>query len=604
MSFMFNPFPYDDPSAVNRIDASGIDTSSASVGNDAVAASLAGIIRKGGVIALDGYTTAPFETVLSLAGDVQKIAVSSILKSPAELRELFRDNLPEDRKKDPVLLYGKLFKEGYAGIFDPVKLAGLKSALEAAKKEGRTVLLWGYGAMSEELLPYADVKIFCDITPKRAVLNIKKGNFYNLGSDELMPFKATMRRCYYVDFELAFTLRSKLLAAHGIDFYICGDDAEKLTLLPSALLFSLIDRTLESPFRQRPVYLEGVWGGYYTMHIRNLPDTMKNCAWVFDMIPMEVSTVIEADGLTVEVPFYTVVSSFGEKLMGKECLDEFHGFFPIRFNYDDTYHASGNMSVQLHPGADFVMNENGELGRQDESYYVFVTGQGARTYLGFRSGVDVDEFVDEVLKSEKEHTEIDYQKYIYGVHSEPGVQVMIPAGTIHASGQNQVILEIGSLTVGSYTYKMYDYLRRDLDGNPRPIHSYYGAKNLNHNMTEEYVKANLVNGRKRVLREDENGKELVVGECDQLYFSLRNLVFGDYFTDDTKRYSESGDFFVYALVDGEDVTVRSKAHPERQFRMKYMDMVVIPASLGEVELINNKPGTWTVMHKTMLKRGV
>lgn len=604
MSFMFNPFPYDDPSAVNRIDASGIDTSSASVGNDAVATSLAGIIRKGGVIALDGYTTAPFETVLSLAGDIQKIAVSSILKSPAELRELFRDNLPEDRKKDPVLLYGKLFKEGYAGIFDPVKLAALKSALETAKKEGRTVLLWGYGALSEELLPYADVKIFCDITPKRAVLNIKKGNFYNLGSDELMPFKATMRRCYYVDFELAFTLRSKLLAAHGIDFYICGDDAEKLTLLPSALLFSLIDRTLESPFRQRPVYLEGVWGGYYTMHIRNLPDSMKNCAWVFDMIPMEVSTVIEADGLTVEVPFYTVVSSFGEKLMGKECLDEFHGFFPIRFNYDDTYHASGNMSVQLHPGADFVMNENGELGRQDESYYVFVTGQGARTYLGFRSGVDVDEFVDEVLKSEKEHTEIDYQKYIYGVHSEPGVQVMIPAGTIHASGQNQVILEIGSLTVGSYTYKMYDYLRRDLDGNPRPIHSYYGAKNLNHNMTEEYVKANLVNGCKRVLREDENGKELVVGECDQLYFSLRNLVFGDYFTDDTKRYSESGDFFVYALVDGEDVTVRSKAHPERQFRMKYMDMVVIPASLGEVELINNKPGTWTVMHKTMLKRGV
>ena len=58
------------------------------------------------------------------------------------------------------------------------------------------------------------------------------------------------------------------------------------------------------------------------------------------------------------------------------------------------------------------------------------------------------------------------------------------------------------------------------------------------------------------------------------------------------------------FVDGEDVTVRSKAHPERQFRMKYMDMVVIPASMGEVELVNNKPGTWTVMHKTMLKRGV
>lgn len=604
MSFMFNPFPYDDPSAVNKIDASGIDTSRAAVGNAAVAKSLAGILSRGGIIAIDGYTTAPFDAILALCGNAKTVAVSSAYKSPAELRELFRDNLPEDREKDPVLLYGKLFKEGYAGIFDAAKLAGLKADVEAARAAGESIILWGFGALSDELYPLADTKIFCDITPKRAVLNIKRGGFLNLGSDSEMPFKATMRRCYYVDFELAFSLRSKLLANRGIDYYVAGDDPTALTMVPAELLWALIERTIESPFRQRPVYLEGVWGGYYTMGVRGLPDTMKNCAWVFDMIPMEVSTVIDAGDMTLEVPFYTVVSSFGEKLMGRQCLEEFHGFFPIRFNYDDTFHAAGNMSVQLHPGAEFVMRENGELGRQDESYYVFVTGQGARTYLGFRDGVDVDEFVDEVRRSEREHTEIDYKKYIYGVHSEPGTQVMIPAGTIHASGQNQVILEIGSLTVGSYTYKMYDYLRRDLDGNPRPIHSYYGALNLNHGMTESYVKENLVNGRRRVLREDENGREIVVGECDQLYFSLRNLVFGDYFTDDTKRYSESGDFFVYALVDGEDVTVRSKADPTRQFRMKYMDMVVIPASLGEVELINNKPGTWTVMHKTMLKRGV
>lgn len=57
---------------------------------------------------------------------------------------------------------------------------------------------------------------------------------------------------------------------------------------------------------------------------------------------------------------------------------------------------------------------------------------------------------------------MDYQKYVYSIESKPGTQVMIPAGTIHASGQNQLILEIGSLTVGSYTYKMYDYVRKDL----------------------------------------------------------------------------------------------------------------------------------------------
>ena len=46
MSFMFNPFPYDDPNAINRIDATGIDTATASVGNDAVSRTLAAIVKK------------------------------------------------------------------------------------------------------------------------------------------------------------------------------------------------------------------------------------------------------------------------------------------------------------------------------------------------------------------------------------------------------------------------------------------------------------------------------------------------------------------------------------------------------------------------------
>lgn len=109
------------------------------------------------------------------------------------------------------------------------------------------------------------------------------------------------------------------------------------------------------------------------MKERRLPDTMKNCAWVFDMIPMEVSTVLNMDGYSVELPFYTVVASNGEKLMGARCLRDFHGFFPIRFNYDDTFHAAGNMSIQLHPGEKFLTENHNELGRQDESYYIVAT---------------------------------------------------------------------------------------------------------------------------------------------------------------------------------------------------------------------------------------
>lgn len=596
MSFMFNPFPYNDPDAVNRIQNDGsVDLSKTACGNAAVAAVLAGQLKPSTVIGIDGYATAPFGTVLGLLGkQAEFISVASVYKDPDELNELLLENLPTDRVKDPVLLYGKLFKGGYKGIFDEKKLAALRAYLK--NKAGKTIILYGNGALSESLIDLCDVTVFADVTPKQAVLNIRQGGYRNYGSVVELPFKATMRRCYYVDFELAFSLRCKLLAEKRLDYYLCCDTPSELRLLPGKVLHALLDRALDYPLRQRPVYLEGVWGGYYVMKYRNLPDSMKNCAWVFDLIPMEVSTVLCMDGYEFEFPFYVLVAANGKKLMGQRCLDAFHGFFPVRFNYDDTFHASGNMSIQLHPGAEYVTKNNNELGRQDESYYIVATGQGARTYLGFREDADSQEFVEEVKKSETEHTPVDYRKYIYAVKSEPGTQVMIPAGTIHASGQNQLILEIGSLTVGSYTYKMYDYLRRDLDGNPRPIHSFFGSENLNHGMTESYVREHLVNGGASVLRKGDNWQEEIVGECEQLYFSLRNLRFSDRMTDDT-----AGDFHVLALVDGESVTVRSLQDPSLCFTMNYLDIIVVPAQMGKYELVNQKPGTWAVIHKTMLK---
>ena len=597
MSFMFNPFPYDDPNAVNHIANNGtVDLGKTATGNAQVAAILAKEVKPGKAIGIDGYATAPFSTVVGLLGkDVELISVASIYKTADELRALFADYLPEDKVKDPVLLYGKLFKEGYKGIFDEKKLAALQEKLK--NKAGKCIVVYGNGAISEPLFDLLDVKIYTDVTPKKAVLNIKAGGYRNFGSDCDLPFKQTMRRCYYVDFELGFSLRCRLLAENKLDYYICGDKPENLKILPNDVLHALISRALDYPIRQRPVYLEGVWGGYYTIKERHLPETMKNCAWVFDMIPMEVSTVIIMDGQEFEFPYYVVVAAEGKKLMGQRCLDQFHGFFPIRFNYDDTFHSAGNMSIQLHPGEDYVVTNHNELGRQDESYYVVATAQRARTYLGFNRGQDPDEFIREVKRSEKDAQPVDYQKYIYSIESKPGVQVMIPAGTIHGSGKNQLILEIGSLTVGSYTYKMYDYLRKDLDGHPRPIHTYFGDLNLNRGMMQDYVEEHLVNGGYRVVREEGDAKEVIVGECEQLYFSLRNLIFGNYMTDNT-----NGDFHVLSLVDGESVTVRSKKDPSLKFDMKFLDIVVVPADFGEYEIINNRPETWTTIHKTLLKK--
>ncbi len=610
---MFNPHPYDDQTAINRPKLSAETIQSIISGTKATANHISGLLLKqlketGGnqILALDGYISARWEQTLNLVSHnlkqngvkVKAINFADFYKSAQQLDEELAPYLEEDTEKDPVLLFGKLFKKGYEELLDGSKIQDLKQHLERIKSEksGEVIIVYGNGCGISMLRLFYDMLCFFDVTPKETILRGKRGCFANLGDSTAKPVKALLRRCYYVDFEVAGHLRWELLKKDAIDFYVVSNDPENLQLIPRNSFKNITAALVKYPLRCKPVYIEGIWGGQYVKRMRDLPDTMLNCAWVFDLIPLEVSIVVEAGKQLLEFPFFTFVQQEGNSLMGEECVKTFGGYFPIRFNYDDSYHSSGNMSIQVHSGHDYNIENYGEHGRQDESYYVVATGHGAKTYIGFNEDADPDEFIREAKKSEKEFTPIDYQKYVNHVESKPGTQVMIPAGTIHSSGRNQVVLEIGSLSIGSYTYKMYDYLRADFDGIPRPIHTYHGEKVLSKERTTGWVKDNLVQ-EPQLVRSGDDWAEYIVGEHDLLYFSLRRFEFENTIEDNT-----DGKFHVLTLIDGEKTVIQSLDNPELCYTQNYLDMVVIPANVGRYVVKNM--GTQPVcIHKTMLKDG-
>jgi len=602
MSFMFNPSPYDEESAINYPKLSDECVNSLKIGAVSIAGDMIKVLDGKTVIALEGYASADFSPLVNLIKgkcqesgiDIEIISMEEIYKSAEELEEEFKQYLPFDREKDPVLLFGRRIEGGYTNIVDD-KL--YKALLERLDNRKGNVLLYGFGsAFSEELRSREDYIGYLDVAPKHAVLRAKSGKMKNIGAKVAGPFKLMMRRAYYVDFEISLELRRKLMNDNLVDFYVDSTDMDKYKMLPKAAFSELTEKLSVRPFRNKPVYIEGVWGGQYVKRVREVGKKMGNIAWSFDFIPMEVSVVSMIGDEKFEMPFYTLLQHEEKNIMGEACREKFGGYFPIRFNYDDTFHSSGNMSVQVHSGSKYNKENYNEFGRQDESYYIVEAGHGAKTYLGFNNDIDPDEFLAEAKKSEKEHTLIDYQKYINYVHSEPGVQVMIPAGTIHASGQNQLILEIGSLTVGSYTYKLYDYLRLDLDGKPRPIHTYHGERVLEKSRNADWVNSNVVQ-KPRTVREGEGWKETIIGEHDLLYFSLRHLEFEKEIEDDT-----AGKFHVLSLVNGENVVVQSIENPELCYYQNYLDIVLVPASVGKYRIVNlgKEP---VIVHKTCLKEG-
>lgn len=616
MSFMYNPFPYDDPKPVNRPELSEKTIQAICSGAPAAAKKFTATIaeqakREGVIVAIDGYTTANWTVFINLLARELTIlglewetidANKSTLKDGKEIDAMIDPLLVWDTKIDPTLLYGKIYKGGYKGLLDEGKVKIFRKTVPAAKAPGKVVIIYGYGCLIQELRDLYDVKCFFDLTPKTSMLRIRRGEYSNLGKERPDAINRVIRRCYYCDFENAVHNRKELWDNNVPDWYFIDSDPGKLQMMPFAAFADICAQLVKYPFRAKPCYLEGVWGGTYMKKLRNLPKEMRNAAWVFDFIPMEVSVLVKAGEELLDINYCSFVHKEGVNLMGEECVKKYQGYFPIRFNWDDSYHSTGNMSIQCHSGGKFNIENYNEFGRQDESYYVVVTGHEAKTFIGFRDDADIPQFFKDIEAADTEHKPCDYMKYVSYEESVPGLQVMLPAGTIHSSGRNQVILEIGSLTIGSYTYKMYDYLRLDFDGKQRPIHTHLGELNVRQDRRTSVIhdpqSPEYIVQKPRLDASGDGWEEYVLGENPQMYISLRRLEFENRCEQDTKGEK----FHVLTLVDGEKVRVRSVEHPERHFDMDFMEIVCVPADMGKyvIENLGKEP---IRIHKTCLREG-
>ena len=617
MSFMYNPFPFDDPRPVNRPELSEKTVKSIiSGGNQNVVKKFVATLadraaKEGVVVALDGYTTANWTVFVNLIareccllglGFEAIDANAATLKSGKEIDAIIDPLLIWDTKIDPTLLYGKVYKGGYQGLMDEARTEAFKKAVPASRQAGKISVVYGYGSLIPELRELYDVKVFFDLTPMKSMLRIRRGEYSNLGKERPGIINRTIRRCYYCDFECAVRNRHELWENNVPDWYVLDNDPQNLQLMPFGTFSDICAQLVKYPFRAKPCYLEGVWGGSYMKKLRKLPEEMRNAAWVFDFIPMEVSVVVEAGDEKLDINYCSFVHKEGVNLMGEDCVKKFEGYFPIRFNWDDSYHSTGNMSIQCHSGGEYNVKNYNEFGRQDESYYVVVTGHGAKTFIGFRDDADIPQFFRDIEAADTEHKPCDYMKYVSYEESKPGLQVMLPAGTIHSSGRNQVILEIGSLTIGSYTYKMYDYLRLDFDGKQRPIHTRLGEENVRQDRRYSVIhdpdSPEYIVQKPRLAASGEGWEEYILGENPQVYFSLRRLEF------EKKCEQDTGGklFHVLTLVDGDAVRVRSVRHPERYFDLQFMDIVCVPADMGRyvIENLGREP---VMVHKTCLREG-
>ena len=205
--------------------------------------------------------------------------------------------------------------------------------------------------------------------------------------------------------------------------------------------------------------------------------------------------------------------------------------------------------MQCHPRDDYIRRHFGENFTQDETYYILDCKPGAGVYLGFQEGVDRDEFHAALRRSHDEATPLDVHRFVNVEPAKKHDLFLIPGGTIHGSGKNNLVLEI-SATPYIFTFKMYDWMRMDLDGKPRPLNIERAMDNLYFERQGAAVKETLVS-KPRVVAEGDGWRQVHLPTHPAQFFDVHRHEFST----EVSLHTD-GSAQVMSLVEGSTVSAR------------------------------------------------
>lgn len=247
------------------------------------------------------------------------------------------------------------------------------------------------------------------------------------------------------------------------------------------------------PVKLSPVFKDYLWGGIRLKQEFGKQSDLDRVAESWELSAHKDGQSIIADGPHQGLTLTAYLDAVGKGVLGTCC--EKYDYFPLLIKLID---AKGDLSVQVHPSDEYALAHEGEYGKT-EMWYVLDCDEGASLYYGFTRDVSRAEY-EQAIK-EGRLTEI-----LNRVDVKRGDVFFIPAGTVHAIGAGILICEIQQNS--NTTYRVFDYNRRDKDGNLRPLH------------VEKALEVSDLR-KSPALPDIGDGADVLLAECR--YFSVRRL---------------------------------------------------------------------------------
>jgi mannose-6-phosphate isomerase class I len=537
-----------------------------SAGWDAIAARLAAHSGPRGAICIECYPGAlagrAIDGLLQCLPSASVFHAEDCLKTPEQVRAMLDPLLGSDR------VFGRLSGITLDDYFDAAKLAEMHFAVEQAAQQGPVVII---GTGASLISPRGATSVYADLARWEIQLRWRRAQSGNLGLNNCHEEFALKYKCgFFAEWRAADRLKRRLLP--GIEFLLDSNRPQSPKLISGHAFRRSLAQTARRPFRVVPYFDPGPWGGHWMEEVCDLPRDVPNHAWCFDCVPEENSLLLGFGEHRVEVPAIDVVFAEPHALLGNEVNERFGAEFPIRFDFLDTM-GGGNLSLQVHPLTKYIQEKFGMNYTQDESYYLLDAGSCANVYLGLKNNISPREMEDDLFRAQEDDGSFPAEKYVNRWPARKHDHFLIPAGTIHCSGAESMVLEI-SATPYIFTFKLWDWGRLGMDGRPRPIHIEHGVANIQWDRTANWVQRELIN-RFETIREENDWREERTGLHEREFIETRR----HWFTG-TVPHDTCGGVNVLNLVEGDEAIVESPSGAFAPFVIHYVETFIVPAAVG------------------------
>jgi mannose-6-phosphate isomerase class I len=516
------------------------------------------------VITLELYPEVDIEEILNGLKDLSAVCFNAeeCMVSDAEYNNRIRPFLTDDR------VFGIMNTLNTKDFYITDKTEAMRKQIAAAKG---LVIVYGVGA---SLVCEGDTLVYADLARWEIQCRFAKGagNWKSDNGDA--PKLAKFKQGFFVEWRMADRLKRKLF--DKIDYLLDTNEKDVPKMVEGEGFRAGLRKFAREPFRLVPYFAPEVWGGQWMKEVCSLDKDKPNYAWAFDGVPEENSIYMRFDEVRIEVPSVDVVFYCPATLLGQRVHARFGDEYPIRFDFLDTI-GGQNLSLQVHPLTEYIQNTFNMHYTQDESYYILDCEDDAKVYLGLKEGIDKDAMLNDLKRAQAGEIVFDAKKYVNIFPAKKHDHFLIPAGTIHCSGSNSMVLEI-SATPYIFTFKLWDWGRVGLDGLPRPVHINHGEQVIQWDRTTGWVKDNLIDAI-TVLYDDGDNKVEKTGLHEREFI-------------ETKRYTittacemdSEGSVSTCNVVEGEGAVIESPDGSFEAFEVHYAETFILPESVKKLSI--------------------